>query len=193
MNQFRIQLMNSLKTKQPTDYRKLKKLWKLLLKPREALAFESYRTHRLFEGLITEKGIVDYLINLDPRLNLVYTHSYRLIESIRDHHYSQFIHHLEETRKYVFPQKVRTAFNTLFAYRYEIENSLTYTLSNGVTKGTINKIKMIKRSGYGYRNFGHLRTRIILSTRKQKRSEIFRHIYFNDEVADLKYNGQKIV
>ena len=52
-----------------------------------------------------------------------------------------------ESKKYVFPHKARTAFRTLTSYALDIKNSLTYTLSNGVVEGTVNKIKMIKRSG----------------------------------------------
>lgn len=38
------------------------------------------------------------------------------------------------------------------------------TLSNGIMEGTNNKIKLIKRRGYGYRNDGHLFLRIRLET-----------------------------
>ncbi|HBY89469.1 MAG: transposase [Ruoffia tabacinasalis] len=41
---------------------------------------------------------------------------------------------------------MRTAFRTLTSYALDIKNSLTYTLSNGVVEGTVNKIKIIKRS-----------------------------------------------
>ncbi|MBG9982789.1 transposase [Aerococcaceae bacterium DSM 111020] len=55
-----------------------------------------------------------------------------------------------------------------------------------------NKIKMIKRSGYGYRNFGHLRCRILISYQfKEPQEETLRHLYFSEEEADLKYNKQK--
>ncbi|MGP6147166.1 transposase, partial [Jeotgalibaca sp. A122] len=38
-----------------------------------------------------------------------------------------------------------------------------YTLSNGAIEGVNNKIKNIKRSGFGYRNYSHLRARILIS------------------------------
>ncbi|MBG9983265.1 transposase, partial [Aerococcaceae bacterium DSM 111020] len=64
--------------------------------------------------------------------------------------------------------------------------------SNGVVEGTVNKIKMIKRSGYAYRNFGHLRCRILISTQfKKTNTQPPRHLYFNDEDADIKYNQRK--
>lgn len=55
LNQERIRIMKLIKTKQPRDYRKLKQLWKLILKNREELDFVNYRSHRLFDGLVTQK------------------------------------------------------------------------------------------------------------------------------------------
>ena len=79
---------------------------------------------------------------------------------------------------------MRTAFRTLTSYALDIKNSLTYTLSNGVVEGTVNKIKIIKRSGYGYRNYGHLRCRILISTQLQQlNAESARPLYFCDEEA----------
>ncbi|MBZ6528324.1 transposase [Aerococcaceae bacterium DSM 111021] len=60
-------------------------------------------------------------------------------------------------------QQVRTTFQTLEKYLPAIENSLTYTLSNRIIEGTNNKIKNIKRSGYGYLNFNYLRYRILIT------------------------------
>ncbi|MFR4616300.1 MAG: transposase [Streptococcus salivarius] len=40
-----------------------------------------------------------------------------------------------------------------------MQNAFKYTLSNGPIEGVNNKVKNIKRSGYGYRNFYHLRSR----------------------------------
>ena len=42
-----------------------------------------------------------------------------------------------------------------------ILNAYKYNLSNGVTEGFNNKIKVLKRTSYGIRNFKHLRTRIL--------------------------------
>jgi len=38
-------------------------------------------------------------------------------------------------------------------------------ITNGPTEGFNNKIKVLKRTSYGIRNFEHLRTRILLATR----------------------------
>jgi transposase len=47
----------------------------------------------------------------------------------------------------------------------EILNAFKYGyLTNGPTEGFNNKIKVLKRTSYGYRNFHHFRTRILLNT-----------------------------
>ena len=47
-----------------------------------------------------------------------------------------------------------------------IVNSVVYKYSNGITEGFNNKIKVLKRNAYGYRNFDNFRTRIILNCAK---------------------------
>ena len=44
-----------------------------------------------------------------------------------------------------------------------ILNSFDCPYSNGFTEGSNNKIKVIKRNGYGFRNFENFRNRILLS------------------------------
>lgn len=45
-----------------------------------------------------------------------------------------------------------------------ILNAFDCPYSNGFTEGCNNKIKVIKRNAYGYRNFKNFRNRILLST-----------------------------
>ena len=44
-----------------------------------------------------------------------------------------------------------------------INNSVEYGYTNGFTEGINNKIKVIKRIAFGYRNFNHFRNRILLN------------------------------
>lgn len=182
LNQSRIQLMNRIRYTRPTDYTKLKRLWKLLLKYREELNFEDYRSHRLFEGLVTEKSMIEYILSIDPRFRLEYELINDLKADIMSHNYTLFEEDLYITRKHTVSRHVRTTFTTLFHYREAIENSLTYTLSNGVVEGTNNKIKTIKRSGFGYRNFDNLRARVFLCQNLlSKPNKSIRPLLFSDE------------
>lgn len=53
-----------------------------------------------------------------------------------------------------------TAFHNWSKY---IINSVVYKYSNGITEGFNNKIKVLKRNAYGFRNFDNFRKRIILN------------------------------
>ena len=54
----------------------------------------------------------------------------------------------------------------LYNWSEYILNSFECPYSNGYTEGTNNKIKVIKRNAYGYRNFENFRNRIFLSIKK---------------------------
>lgn len=151
LNSYRVQVMNDIRYTRPSDYRKLKKLWKLILKNREDLDFSNYKSHRLFEGLMTEEMMVKYLLNIDERFALIYKLINDLKFAIKHHHYERFIEVLEKSRHNVLPRKVRTTVNTLMLYKDDIYYSCLYTISNGPIEGINNKIKNIERSGYGYR------------------------------------------
>ncbi|HBI2046973.1 TPA: transposase [Enterococcus faecalis] len=47
-------------------------------------------------------------------------------------------------------------------YKEGIKNSFRFPYSNGITEGLNNKLKVIKRIAYGYRNFYHFRSRIYI-------------------------------
>ena len=165
LNTHRIRVMNNLYSKRPRDYRKLKKQWKLLLKNDWELNVSDYRTHRLYDGLMTEKMMVDYLLSLDPQLRQVYMLVNHPRFALYQHDFEQFSTILEDTRQQILPRKIRTTVQTLVTHRVGISNACFYTLSNGAIEGINNKIKTIKRSGFGYRNYTNLRARILVSFR----------------------------
>ncbi len=49
-------------------------------------------------------------------------------------------------------------------WRIGILNSFTTKYTNGVTEGFNNKIKVLKRLSYGFRNFENFRKRILLQS-----------------------------
>ena len=51
--------------------------------------------------------------------------------------------------------------NTMINWQYGILNSFEYPYTNGFTEGCNNKIKVLKRNAYGYRNFRRFRNRIL--------------------------------
>ena len=62
------------------------------------------------------------------------------------------------------PQALQKVQRTLRSHKQEIYNSFKYnTYINGPVEGTNNKIKVIKRTAYGFRNFFNFRIRILLA------------------------------
>ena len=60
--------------------------------------------------------------------------------------------------------KLRPVIRTLRRLATFIENTMTYSnLTNGPLEGINNKIKLIKRVSFGYRNYDNLRNRIIIT------------------------------
>lgn len=58
------------------------------------------------------------------------------------------------------PQLQKCA-NTMINWLTGILNSFSSTITNGFTEGCNNKIKVLKRNAYGYRNFKRFRNRIL--------------------------------
>lgn len=60
-------------------------------------------------------------------------------------------------------QEFKSIVKTFKEWKNEILEGLTNTYSNGFTEGTNNKIKVLKRIAFGYRNFERFRSRILLA------------------------------
>ena len=163
LNQVRIKEMKKIRYTRARDYRKLKKQWKLILKNESDIDFEKWFTHRLYTGHVTEYTMLEYLLNISPTLAKAYRVVNRLKWALKNRRFERFKNELKKSKSQVYPQKIRTALTTLEKYIDPIENAFIYTLSNGPIEGINNKIKNIKRSGYGYRNFQNLRSRIMIS------------------------------
>lgn len=72
----------------------------------------------------------------------------------------QFLFWIGQARKSKIKALVDVS-NTFYTWREYILNALKYRYTNGVTEGFNNKIKVIKRIGYGYRNFRRFRNLIL--------------------------------
>ncbi|WP_230937591.1 transposase [Streptococcus gallolyticus] len=135
--------------------------WKLILKKEELLNGTEYRYHRLFKGTVTERGIIDYILSLDESLRLNYN-AYQTIVFTVTHRkpdlFQSFIH--EKQRG--LSAKMDQALKTFRQSERAIVNALSYDYSNGLVEGINNKIKVIKRTAYGYRNFSNFRNRIFI-------------------------------
>ncbi len=127
----------------------------------DKLDFTNYRYHRLFKKGMCDKGVVDYLLGIDSTLKANYD-AYQTIKYAVNHKEKElFKNFMNEPHKSLSPNMSK-ALKSLKAAEEYILNSLSYTYSNGVIEGMNNKIKVIKRVSYGYRNFIHFRNRILI-------------------------------
>ncbi len=162
INSIWIEVMNEIKNSRPTDYRKLKNQWKLILKNADHLDFSNYYYHRLYHEKTTEQRMVDYLLSLSPKLQQAYQVMNDLKFAIETRDYSYLLATLQDLKKVRLNKKVRKTINTMERFLPYVENALIYRVSNGPTEGMNNKIKLIKRTGYGYASFRNFRARILL-------------------------------
>ncbi len=136
LSQTRIQLMNRFKTSCPENqktYRKLKRYWKLVLKKETELSDTSYRYTPLFKCMMTSRGIIDYLTNLDESFKA----TYRLVQQLTvafDHRnfeaYNTLIHQKHSSVSHYLKKSLRT----LRKYAHAINNSFIYRYSTKINR-----------------------------------------------------------
>ena len=78
LNMSRVQVMNCYRASNRPLYNKYKSYWKLFLKPFETLEAFNYRKVHLFKEWKTEKGIVNYLLDVDEELYNTYHYVHEL-------------------------------------------------------------------------------------------------------------------
>ncbi|MFC0301974.1 transposase, partial [Virgibacillus soli] len=85
-----------------------------------------------------------------------------LLESIKEKDFKAFENILSTVNLNTVSRYMRTSVKTLKKHLPFIENSLSYPYSNGRIEGINNKIKVLNRVAYGYRNFNNFKSRIML-------------------------------
>lgn len=158
--------MNTYRTAYSSDqknYRKLRRYWKLFLKEENELDYQTYHYQRLFKKWMTEIDMMDYLLTLNNQLTDTYKLYQELLYCSKMDDYDGFKDLLFTTQKQRLSPAMETSFQTLKKHLPWIKNTFKSPLSNGSLEVSINKIKLIKRITYGYRNFYNYRARILLS------------------------------
>lgn len=157
------------------EYYILKKYWRFYLKYSHNLSTKFFKPRRLGYH-VTPLQIVDMAKEIHPDLKLAidlkdefyeFLHT-ASIDDAQDR-LEEFIMKLQSSNIPEYKYVARTYIN----WKTEIVNSFyqevnsetgeIYNLSNGFIEGINNKIKVIKRVAFGYRNFNNFRTRIFAS------------------------------
>ena len=150
----------SLCKKSNKNYNKLKDLWKLIVKNEEDLSEEKhYNKH--FQKNISQKEMVNFMINTNQELKATYECYQGIINSIKNKDFNKFkniIYHQNQN----ISKKMKQALNLYRENIKYIENSFKYDINNGIIEGTNNLIKTLKRIAFGYRKFDHFISRIFL-------------------------------
>lgn len=157
LNKTRIKLMKV----NPKLYNKLKNYYKLLLKDRYQLDGIHYYRYKCFDKMMSQRDIVDYLINQDEELNNTYELYQQILCAIK----TKNINYLIQTvnGKYdKISDYMQTAVKTCKKYIKYIVNAVKYNFTNGVIEGINNKIKTLKRIAFGYRSFLNFKNRILI-------------------------------
>lgn len=150
----------SLCKKDNPNYNKLKDYWKLILKNEFDLSDEK-RYSKHFHKDMSQKDIVQYLINTNNTLKATYECYQGLLNSLKQRNFFKFNAITFNQNKDISPKMKQV----LRLYRENIqyiENSFKYDINNGVIEGTNNLIKCIKRIAFGYRRYDHFISRIFL-------------------------------
>ncbi|WP_099321661.1 ISL3 family transposase [Anaerococcus sp. Marseille-P3625] len=161
-NQIRVDTMKTFST-YSSDYKKLKKYWKLFLKPYRLLSSTVLSKKIHFSGrYISQLDVVNESISIDKVLEDSYT-CYQIIrQDIENRDFESFKKHLIYFRDRV-GFRMQVSIDTCLEYIDYLKNSFNFEYSNGAIEDINNYIKVLKRVAFGYRNFANFRTRILIS------------------------------
>jgi len=144
------------------EYKILKKHYKLIPKKEWDLDSINFRKTAGFKNFVSHKSIVEFILGLDDCLKNTYDGYQNILRAVRD----KSVNLLE---KEVFDKSDRNIFDgmkkslrTLKGYFEYIKNAVEQPYSNGFIEAVNNKIKVIKRTAYGYRSFYNLRNRVLI-------------------------------
>ena len=161
-NQIRVDTMKTFST-YSLDYKKLKKYWKLFLKPYRLLSSTVLSKKIHFPGrYISQLDVVNESISVDKVLEDSYTCYMIIRQDIENRDFESFKKHLIYFRDRV-GFKMQVSIDTCLEYIDYLKNSFNFEYSNGAVEGINNYIKVLKRVAFGYRNFANFRTRILIS------------------------------
>lgn len=160
----RIYLMNALNKGSLEDqkgYRRIKRYWKLLVKDRHELIQSEYRHYTLFEGLLNQAQVVERLLSYSPKLREAYNIYQEGLFAFKSRHIPTF-QNLIRQHYDGYLSGFNQPLSTFHKYEDFILNTFAFPYNNGHLEALNNKIKTIKKTAYGFRNFIHLKKRCFL-------------------------------
>ena len=157
LNKTRINIMKNDKK----NYTKLKRYWRLLLKSQDELNNSKWKKWWCFDELMTQSGVVDYLINTNEQLKETYEIYQNILYSLKNNNYNQ-LEIILNNKNDKISNYMKTSIKTLKGYLPYIKNTLSNSYHNGFIEGNNNFIKVLKRIAFGFRSFRRFKARIMI-------------------------------
>ena len=145
-----------------SNYNKLKKYWKLILKNEDDLDKGNKKYSKNFNKEMSQYDIVQYLINTDDTLYYTYNLYQGIIKFIDNRDKNKFLNIIHNVDNKKLNKYSKVAIKTFLNFENYIVKAFDYELSNGLIEGTNNIIKQLKHNACGYRKFDHLKARVML-------------------------------
>ena len=159
LNKTRIMVMKEDKT----NYRKYKRYFRKLFKPRLDLDSSYWRKYICFKNLMTEVDVLNYLLDQNEELKATYNIYQSILYSLQRKEYQLFKDIINKEYQNI-SEYMKTSINTLREFSEHIKNTLEQPYSNGVMERNNNTCKLIKRVAFGYRNFNNFKAKILIIT-----------------------------
>lgn len=142
-------------------YRRLKHYWKKMLKKESELSYTTYKSYKLF-GQRLESAIVSDMLAYDKELETTYRVYQSIIKAVEKNDHKRLESIVTQSYSSDLSSYMKTSLKTLRKHLKMINNTFEYPYNNGRIEGINNKIKVLNRVAYGYRNFLNYKNRIIL-------------------------------
>lgn len=167
-NKARVKYMNQLKSSNEDQkkYRRLKRYWKVFLIPRVRLSYCEYKLYSLF-GQRTQAGILEEMLAYDDSFRADYELFQSISEAIQTNDADRLKDILTEPNN-TASASLKTSMSTLLKHLDYIKNTFAYPYTNARIEGNHNKIKVLNRIAFGFRNYGNYIDRIVLYFNNKK-------------------------
>ncbi len=158
----RIEEMKKLNTSS-MEYKRLKRYWKLFLKPQDKLNYANFRHYTHFRTWQSEKTLCDNALKISDKLYETYKAMQILLFDINNKNKEKLILHANQMLDTNISEHLKITIKSILKYSDYINNALDDNISNGAIEGINNYIKTFKRIAFGYKSFFHFRNRILIS------------------------------
>ena len=185
MQKLRIDVMKNFNTRS-TNYKKLKRYWKVLLKKNFNLNGVKFYKYVHYKKWTNTKEILIDLLSLSDRLSAGHSLYQEFLYTIHNRDIDGFEAFLDRyLNQDSIPPEFETAINTLYGYKDAIVNFLETGYTNAVVEGNNNLIKSMKKTVFGFRSFQNMRLRVLLRKKIhiKKKDNIKDTICIQDAVA----------